>query len=294
MTELTEGGMDRDQVLRLFAAADVEYFLKYDPGDIAWQMRTIDRWDAEQDGPLVRVRRSQHGVEGATEVFVYCLDRPQLFAVTVAVFDALDLSVLDARIHTGRGHVCFNTFMVLDRADERLSDAATMARVEQALAEALADPQRAPQIVRRRVPRELRQFTTPTQVDLRNDGSGPYTEMRVVAADRPGLLARLGLIFVEEDLDLMGAKIATLRERIDDVFFISDADGGPSRRRKDRASAPRRHRAHRRCHRAHRESRAGTPQPYPFQRLSALVADVALASFGDLSIGEPRHAAPAT
>ncbi|MEE2893075.1 MAG: [protein-PII] uridylyltransferase [Pseudomonadota bacterium] len=227
VTELTEGGMDRDQVLRLFAAADGEYFLKYDPGDIAWQMRTIDRWDAEQDGPLVRVRRSQHGVEGATEVFVYCLDRPQLFAVTVAVFDALDLSVLDARIHTGRGHVCFNTFMVLDRADERLSDAATMARVEHALAEALADPQRAPQIVRRRVPRELRQFTTPTQVDLRNDGSGPYTEMRVVAADRPGLLARLGLIFVEEDLDLMGAKIATLGERIDDVFFISDANGGP-------------------------------------------------------------------
>ncbi|MEE4299769.1 MAG: [protein-PII] uridylyltransferase [Pseudomonadales bacterium] len=231
VVKLEREGMKREVLDKLFAEADDDYFLKYDHNDIAWQVRTLDHWDAHRDGPLVRIRRSFREEErapiGATEIFVYCVDRPHLFAATVAVLDALDLSVLDARIHTGSGQVCFNTFMVLDRDGHPLQDEAQFERIETELAAALSDPDRQPEIVRRRVPRELRQFTIPTQVQLTNDGSAPYTELRVVAADRPGLLARIGLIFVEQDIQLTGAKIATLGERIDDVFFITDAQGEP-------------------------------------------------------------------
>ena len=46
----------------------------------------------------------------------------------------------------------------------------------------------------------------------------------MISADRPGLLATLGSIFVEFELNLINAKIATLGERVEDVFFITDQD----------------------------------------------------------------------
>ncbi|MCF5826697.1 PII uridylyl-transferase, partial [Pseudomonas syringae] len=41
------------------------------------------------------------------------------------------------------------------------------------------------------------------------------------------LLARVGKIFLEFDLSLQNAKIATLGERVEDVFFITDAHNQP-------------------------------------------------------------------
>jgi [protein-PII] uridylyltransferase len=64
-------------------------------------------------------------------------------------------------------------------------------------------------------------------VEIVNEDHSPHTELRIVASDRPGLLARIGLIFMEHDISVHNAKIATLGERIDDVFFITDADGTP-------------------------------------------------------------------
>ena len=45
----------------------------------------------------------------------------------------------------------------------------------------------------------------------------------VFKESRPGLLARLARIFVEHGVELQAAKIQTLGERVEDVFFITDA-----------------------------------------------------------------------
>lgn len=51
--------------------------------------------------------------------------------------------------------------------------------------------------------------------------------MEVVTPDRPGLLARIGQILLSYDLMLLNARITTLGERVEDVFFISQGDGSP-------------------------------------------------------------------
>ena len=53
------------------------------------------------------------------------------------------------------------------------------------------------------------------------------TILEVIAPDRPGLLARIGRIFLDFDLSLQNAKIATLGERVEDVFFVTDANNQP-------------------------------------------------------------------
>ena len=51
--------------------------------------------------------------------------------------------------------------------------------------------------------------------------------LEVSTPDRPGLLARLGRIFVAFNIELQAAKIQTLGERVEDVFFISDQQQNP-------------------------------------------------------------------
>jgi len=46
-----------------------------------------------------------------------------------------------------------------------------------------------------------------------------------VAPDRAGLLTTVGRVFAEFGLDLSIAKIATLGERVEDVFYVTDSQG---------------------------------------------------------------------
>ncbi|MGW8369674.1 MAG: ACT domain-containing protein, partial [Gammaproteobacteria bacterium] len=49
----------------------------------------------------------------------------------------------------------------------------------------------------------------------------------LTAADRPGLLCEVGKAFVESEIDLRTAKIVTVGERAEDVFFVTNRDGKP-------------------------------------------------------------------
>ncbi|RML57916.1 Bifunctional uridylyltransferase/uridylyl-removing enzyme [Pseudomonas syringae pv. pisi] len=77
------------------------------------------------------------------------------------------------------------------------------------------------------MPRQLKHFAFAPQVTIHNDAQRPVTVLELLAPDRPGLLARVGKIFLEFDLSLQNAKIATLGERVEDVFFITDANNHP-------------------------------------------------------------------
>ena len=51
--------------------------------------------------------------------------------------------------------------------------------------------------------------------------------LEVITPDRPGLLACIGRIFMQFDIQLLNAKITTLGERVEDIFFIVDSKGKP-------------------------------------------------------------------
>ncbi|MFN3920429.1 MAG: ACT domain-containing protein, partial [Methylohalobius sp.] len=53
------------------------------------------------------------------------------------------------------------------------------------------------------------------------------TMLELITADRPGLLARVGEVFARFRLRLHEARIATLGNRAEDIFFLTDYQGQP-------------------------------------------------------------------
>ena len=80
---------------------------------------------------------------------------------------------------------------------------------------------------RQRTPRQLKHFTAPTRTSVDNTISDDYTVLEVISPDRPGLLALIGRIFVELNIHLVNAKISTMGERVEDIFYITNAKGRP-------------------------------------------------------------------
>ena len=79
----------------------------------------------------------------------------------------------------------------------------------------------------RRTPRVLKQFKQKTAVDLQPDPYLPLSVLEVVTPDRPGLLTIIARIFLELEINLNSARITTLGERVEDLFYITDAAGQP-------------------------------------------------------------------
>lgn len=226
---LKEEGVDTQVVEQVWSQLGDDYFLRHSAGDIVWHSAAILQHGNSSE-PLVLVRETtQREYDGGgTQIFVYGARRHDFFATTVATLDQLNLSTVDARIMTSKGGFSIETYIVLDAEGDRIGDdPERIQKIRAGLTAALRNPADYPEIIQRRVPRQLKHFSFTPQITIHNDAQRPYTVVEVIAPDRPGLLARIGGIFLEYKLALVKAKIITLGERVEDVFFITDADGLP-------------------------------------------------------------------
>ncbi|MGQ4878395.1 [protein-PII] uridylyltransferase [Billgrantia sp. LNSP4103-1] len=220
-------GADLDRVERLWEQLGEEYFLQYAPSEIVWQSMGIlaHRGSAL---PLIMISAPTDDMsDGGTKVFIHTRSVDDLFAATAAAMEQLGLSIHDARIATSSNDWTLNTFIVLDDQGRAIRDPNRIEEIRAHLVEELDDPDDYPQIVTRHTPRQLRHFRVPTEVHIEQDPANERTLLELTAPDRPGLLARVGRIFMEQDISLSAAKIATLGERVEDVFFITDKAGAP-------------------------------------------------------------------
>ena len=223
--ELARHGIDSDRARSLWDDPEDDFFVHHTPAQVVLITRAIDRHDIDA-GPLVTVLEvaDEASAEGATEVFLYARDRDNLFADSVRAFDAANLRIAAARVATSASGICFNSYIVLD-ADGAPVAADKRAALATSLAQAMLGVGGARPL--RHVSRQLKQFVMPTEVDLATALGARTSTLRVVASDRPGLLATLGGLFDELGVSVRGARITTLGERVEDVFEITNRSQHP-------------------------------------------------------------------
>ncbi|MGE6659492.1 [protein-PII] uridylyltransferase [Pseudomonas sp. NPDC077408] len=228
LDNLVRNGTDPDDAEQLWSQLGDDYFMRHSSIDVAWHTEAIIEHPSD-GGPLVLIKETtQREFEGGTQIFIYAPDQHDFFAVTVAAMDQLNLNIHDARIITSSSQFTLDTYIVLDADGSPIgNDRERTEEIRQGLINALRNPDDYLTIIQKRVPRQLKHFAFPPQVTIHNDMQRPQTIIEVVAPDRPGLLARIGQLFLDFDLSVQNAKIATLGERVEDVFFVTNADNQP-------------------------------------------------------------------
>jgi [protein-PII] uridylyltransferase len=223
---LAAAGVATADVQRVWTTLTDAYFLRHSADEVAWHTARIAARERGDASPLVAVD-DQPGRGGATAVLVYTHGRRHSFARATAALDQQGLSIQDARITPTADGGSLDAYLVLEDTGQPIADRERTTGIERQLARALAAPHAQAPAVARRVPRQARMFTTPTQVTFSADPHPGRTLVEVVAGDRPGLLSEIGQVFWEQKVGLHGAKIMTVGERAEDVFTITDENGGP-------------------------------------------------------------------
>jgi [protein-PII] uridylyltransferase len=223
---LDAAGVAPDAALRVWQSLTDAYFLRHSAAEIAWHTGQLAAREPGDASPLVAV--AEHpGRGGATVVLVCTHGRHHSFARATAALDQLGLSIQDARITPTADGGSLDSYLVLEDTGLAITDRERMAGIERHLQRALGERSAQAPAVARRVPRQVRMFTTPTQVSFSADPENGRTLVEVVAGDRPGLLSEIGHVFWDQRVELHGAKVMTVGERAEDVFTVTDETGRP-------------------------------------------------------------------
>jgi [protein-PII] uridylyltransferase len=180
---------------------------------------------AHSTEPLVAIE--PQSVRGTTGVLVYGLPGRYGFARATAVLDQLGLTIVDARITPMDDGLSLDFYHVLEDDNAPITDPDRQQEIEQSLWHSVRRPEDAQVAVSRRAPRQARMFNTPTQIVMSIDERNQRSVLELIAGDRPGLLCDVGKVLLEERIELHTAKIMTVGERAEDVFYITDYDHRP-------------------------------------------------------------------
>jgi [protein-PII] uridylyltransferase len=216
--------VDTEAITKLWASLPDDYFLRHSAEEIAWHSDAIIQ-NAGREFPLILVQ--QEAERGGTEIFIHMPHANHLFAATTRTLDQLGLTVMDARIITSDKEYTFDTYVVLEENGATISSEHRIMDILTQLKHELSQPHFTAKGIQRRTARQLKHFHTATQITFSQDPRNHRTVMDLITADRPGLLSDVGRALMECNIYLQNAKISTIGERVEDVFFIVDSEEKP-------------------------------------------------------------------
>lgn len=222
---LRQAGVSDERIDNVWKLLNDTYFLRYRGDEIVWHTEWLAASDTESDLGLVGVRRQTNG--DGVEAILYTPRTHRTFAHATAVLDELGMTIVDARIVSIENGYSIDTFIFME-LDKRIEiDASRINKIYRSLTQVLTAADDRVTQVTRSAPRQVRMFKTKTRVGFSQNTANGQTVMELVTADRPGLLSKVGQVFVEQGLNIEAAKIMTIGERAEDVFYICDKSDAP-------------------------------------------------------------------
>jgi len=216
LQQLTFQSWSNTQVTQLFDNLDTDYFLRHTTNQIVWQ--AISRLQHPEKKTLIEVRN--HDQEDTLEIFICTKDKPRVFAATTACLEQLQLNILDAKISLTSNGDTLNTYIVNGPTQDQSEIIDKLARQ----LENLEDLQAYCPVL---TPRKMKLFETEVSINFQTNDQQSYTILELNTHDRPGLLSTISQVFLQCDIQLINAKLATLGDQVEDILFVSKNDNHP-------------------------------------------------------------------
>lgn len=150
------------------------------------------------------------------ELMLYGKDQPGLFHHVVEVLASNNISVANARIYSGqKGHV-LDYFHCLGDYDE-----ASLQHLHQALLAVLNSSNQPTKSREWVASRRQKLFQEAPRMTFNRGRHDQETRFEIRCSDHAGLLVNITRVFVNQQVDIHAAKIATFGHRAEDVFWLS-------------------------------------------------------------------------
>ncbi|MGH8402137.1 MAG: [protein-PII] uridylyltransferase, partial [Gammaproteobacteria bacterium] len=175
---LQELGMDSQAVREVWNAFSEEYFLRHTVEEIVWHTTGL-RGRQTDAAPLVLLR--QQTARGGTAVSIYSNRDEFVFGRVAAALAELGLTILDARLIPMTSGYRLDTYVVLEDNSEPITETERLAEIGQVLRREVGRHHLPPMTVTRRAPRQVRLFTTPTEMQFTDDLVNQRTVLEISA-----------------------------------------------------------------------------------------------------------------
>jgi [protein-PII] uridylyltransferase len=221
--ELIGLGISEATISKTWREISDDYFLRYSADEIAWHTIAIAA-TPKSELPLVLLRPQTQ--RGSVEIFVYTKNENNIFSLSANTLDQLGLTILDARIITfavtETEQYVLNSFQVLEKSGGAINDLSKEIDICTTLRNNLLQLNVKKQINIRRESRQAKHFPITSKVFFHKDPLSRYTIIELITTDQPGLLASIGQLFNDLEIQLHDAKITTIGSRVEDMFYVSD------------------------------------------------------------------------
>ena len=207
-------GHKKKDIVQMFDILPKDYFLRYEVEDIMWHLWSISNNDSKQ--VVVSSRISEYKV---VDIFVYGDDNRGLFFKLISIIERLGLNVVDAKIITTKNNKAYNTISVLQ--DKLLDHINLNAEIKKALSNSLIDAKKVGD------KHKHRHFDYDLVIKFSQSERWNLTQLEINVLDKQGLLSNIAYAFYQLEVKLINARISTLGERVEDVFFICNSKEEP-------------------------------------------------------------------
>lgn len=165
----------------------------------------------------------------ATEVVVFTVDHPGLFAKVAGALSLGSINIVDAKIVTLNNGMALDTFWVQDGQAEAVSGEARMERIRRRIERALSGLEspawELKEARENAMPSRTSVFQVPPRVLIDNKASRTHTVIEVNGRDRLGFLHDVTNALTNAGLQIASAHVSTYGERVVDVFYVKDIFG---------------------------------------------------------------------
>lgn len=220
--------LNQERADSVWNTLDEDYFMHFQPKHIAWHIQSLTNSSAI-DTPIVSVRYSE--IYEALQVFVFAAETKFLLSEVTGAFEKSDIDILDARMNRSIAGYGFYNFVCTPTDIEHAKENDYLNYIANKIRNAMMSfrfsrhlHKVAPQSRSATVSRAMKHFPIKPNVNFINNNEN-HTIMEVVAQNQSGLLHKVALCLLENNIRLVNARIETFGERAEDTFFITLRDG---------------------------------------------------------------------
>ena len=200
-----------------------DYILQHSVESLSWHIRKINsKEESTKDSIIIDIRENNR--KDSSVLFVYAKDQRDLMVKVSSALERQNLNIVAARIFSTEDGYALDTFNLLTADGSLLINAADKEQLLLTINNNIRQKNFSYDFEHHRMPRQLKHFVTQTKVDFEVDSSQQKTLITIRTTDQAGLLTSIAQVFNEQKLNIHGARISTLGEIAEDIFYVTFKD----------------------------------------------------------------------